>query len=78
MTEAINKFETGKSYEMRFIGDSNLRPVFKCVSRTDKTATFRRGSETIKRKVKVYDGAEYILQGSYSFSPSINSKNEAK
>ena len=78
MNEQIKKFESGKSYEMHFIGDSKLRPAFVCIGRPEKTATFQRGSETIKRKLKISDGCEFVLQGSYSMSPSINAKNEVK
>jgi hypothetical protein len=75
------KFEIGKTYEMSFIGDSNLRPHFLCIKRTEKTATFQRvrgGAETLTRKIKTYSGAEYVLEGNYSMAPSINSKREVK
>ena len=67
-------FETGKKYEMRFIGDSDLRVVFECVKRTDKTATFKSKSETITKKVLFHDDSEYIKYGSYSMSPVIKAK----
>jgi hypothetical protein len=68
------KFETGNVYEMSFIGDSNLRPQYICVKRTDKSVTFEKfptASEVITRKIKVWDNTEYILDGSYSMAPSI-------
>jgi hypothetical protein len=68
------KFETGNVYEMSFIGDSNLRPQYICVKRTDKSVTFEKfptASEVITRKIKVWDNTEYILEGSYSMAPSI-------
>lgn len=71
-------FETGKTYEMRFIGDSDLRPTYKCTKRTATTATFQGKYETITRKVKVYDGEERVLLGSYSMAPEINAKNIAQ
>lgn len=73
-------FEVGKTYEMSFIGDSNLRPHFKCVKRTAKTATFERvrNGELLTRKIKSYDGSEYVLDGSYSMAPSINARREVK
>ena len=52
------KFETGNVYEMSFIGDSNLRPQYICVKRTDKSVTFEKfptASEVITRKIKVWD-----------------------
>ena len=68
------KFETGNVYEMSFIGDSNLRPQYICVKRTEKSVTFEKfptASEIITRKIKVWDNTEYILNGSYSMAPSI-------
>ena len=68
------KFETGNVYEMSFIGDSNLRPQYICVKRTEKSVTFEKfptASEVITRKIKVWDNTEYILDGSYSMAPSI-------
>lgn len=67
----MTKFEVGKKYEMRFIGDSELKPVFVCVSRTLKIAKFEVKHETLTRKIKVYNNFEYVLEGSYSMSPSI-------
>lgn len=76
METATTKFEIGKTYEMSFIGDSNLKPRFTCIGRTEKTAKFQRvnSSETLSRKIKVYSGSEYVLEGSYSMAPSINAK----
>jgi hypothetical protein len=72
-------FETGATYEMRFIGDSELNPIFKCVKRTAKTATFvdAHDGETITRKIRTWSGHETILLGNYSMAPSISSKNKA-
>ncbi len=71
----IIKFEEGNIYQMRFIGDSDLRPEYICTKRTAKTATFeqfgRPNAETISRRIKTYDGVEYVLDGSYSMAPSI-------
>lgn len=77
--ENLKKFEVGNIYFMHFIGDSELRPQWICVKRTAKTVTFERfkQTESIKRKIKVWDGAEYILLGSYSMAPSINAKRVA-
>lgn len=69
------KFEEGNIYEMSFIGDSDLRPQWICIKRTAKTVTLERfqKTESITRRIKTsfYDGVEYILEGSYSMSPSI-------
>lgn len=73
-------FNIGSVYEMTFIGDSNLRPQFVCIKRTKATATFKavEGSETLTRRVKVYDNSEYVLEGNYSMSPRIKAERIVK
>jgi len=73
MENQITKFEVGNIYEMRFIGDNDLRPQFICVKRTAKTATFEcfKGTESLTRRIKEYDNSEYILEGNYSKAPRI-------
>lgn len=80
MNNATTTFETGKTYQMTFVTDSDLRPEFVCTKRTAKTATFERvrGNETLTRRIKIYDGCEYVLEGSYSMAPSINAKRLVK
>lgn len=68
------KFIVGNVYEMNFIGDSNLRPKFICVSRTDKSASFvsaKNSTEKLTRRIKIWDNAEYVLEGTYSMAPRI-------
>jgi len=68
------QFETGNIYEMSFIGDSDLKPKYICVKRTDKTVTFERfqnSRDSITKKIKVWNNEEYIIDGNYSFAPSI-------
>ena len=76
----IATFNPGSVYEMSFIGDSNLRPQFVCVKRTAKTATFKAidSNETLKRRVKVYDNSEFVLDGNYSMSPRIKASRKVK
>ena len=74
MENSITTFEANKIYQMRFIGDSDLKVNYLCVGRTAKRATFQKvgsTSEVIKRGVKVHGGTEYVLEGSYSMSPCI-------
>jgi len=74
----ITTFETGNIYEMRFIGDSDLKVKFICVKRTAKSVTFERfqnPNDSITRRVKVWDGAEYVLEGNYSMAPIIKASN---
>ena len=37
-----NQFKENLVYEMQYIGDSELRPKWKCIKITPKTATFER------------------------------------
>ena len=70
------KFEAGNIYEMNFIGDSQLKPKYICVKRTKATATLSclTTKENITRRIKIdHNNNEYILDGSYSMSPSIRS-----
>jgi hypothetical protein len=71
------KFKTGTNYEMRFIGDSDLRVIFTCIKLTEKTATFKnfQNSEVITKKIKVYDNCEFIKARSYSMAPSISANH---
>jgi hypothetical protein len=66
-----SKFQIGKTYEMLFIGDADLRVQFVCVKRTDKTVTLKGTHETLNCRVKEYSGSEYVKAGSYSMAPTI-------
>ncbi len=66
-----SKFQIGKTYEMFFIGDADLRIQFVCVKRTDKTVTLKGTHETLNCRVKEYSGSEYVKAGSYSMVPTI-------
>lgn len=70
----MTNFETGNIYEMRFIGDSELKVQWLCVKMTPKTASFKclTSTEVITRKIKTYNNCDYVLQGSYSMAPSIS------
>ncbi|CAB4152695.1 hypothetical protein UFOVP611_26 [uncultured Caudovirales phage] len=75
---AITKFEAGNIYEMRFIGDSDLRVKYICVKRTAKSVTFERfqnPADVLRRGIKVWDGSEFVTEGCYSMAPSINAKH---
>jgi hypothetical protein len=75
MTTTSKTFQIGNIYEMRFIGDSDLKISFKCVKRTAKTVTMEsvKGSESLTRRIKTsYDNIEYVLKGSYSMAPAIS------
>jgi len=66
-----SKFQIGKTYQMLFIGDADLRVQFVCVKRTDKTVTLKGTHETLNCRVKEYSGSEYVKAGSYSMAPTI-------
>jgi hypothetical protein len=68
----MTKFEVGKSYVTRSIGDHDCRWSFEVVGRTEKMITVSADGETKKLKVGVYDGVEtaYPL-GRYSMAPVI-------
>ena len=70
-------FETGKTYEMRWITDSDLRTPITIEKRTAKTATVTvRGEETKRCKIHTYEGREYIKpMGSYSMAPILSANN---
>jgi hypothetical protein len=70
----IQKFEIGQSYQMTFIGDSELRPEFLCTKRTAKTVTFKGKHEVLTKKIRFdNDQHEYVVAGSYSMAPTISS-----
>lgn len=80
----VIKFEPGNIHYMSYIGDSNLKPKWICTKRTAKTVTFdtilkeganfKINQETITRKIRIYNGEEYIVEGCYSMAPSIHAK----
>lgn len=74
--ENIIKFEEWNIYQMRYIGDSELKPKYICVGRSEKMASFQSfqnpNSKVIKRRIKIHNGVEYIVNGSYSMAPSIH------
>jgi hypothetical protein len=76
--ESIAKFEVGNIYQMRFITDSDLKPEYICVKRTEKSVTFERfksANDKIVRRIKEYNGSEYVLYGNYSMAPSIKASS---
>lgn len=72
-TPAVKTFEAGKSYEIRFIGDSELRPLLTVNKRTDKSVWISKSGDIDNKRVAIKtdsEGNEYILPyGSYSMAP---------
>lgn len=73
------KFETGKTYQTRFITDSDLRVKTTITKRTEKTVWFKtENGETGSKRVSEYNGSEFILPfGSYSMAPMCRAENQA-
>jgi hypothetical protein len=63
------KFEIGKTYFTRSIGDSNATFTATIVSRTAKTVKTDAGKTF---RVSKYNGAEFFMpEGRYSMAPTI-------
>ena len=75
----MKRFEVGNIYEMRFVTDSELKPLYSCTKRTAKTVTFEKfqRTEKITKRIKEWDGSEFIRYDTYSMAPSIYAKNIA-
>jgi hypothetical protein len=58
---------------MNFIGDSKLKPLFTCVKKTSKTASFEAviGNETFTKRVSENEDGEFVRYDSYSMAPVI-------
>jgi len=52
------KFETGKTYETRFIGGHNLKVTFEVIKRTKSFVTVKEDGDR-ERRCKVYNDNEY-------------------
>lgn len=76
--DALNAptFEVGQDYEMGWIGDSELKTVYKVVKRTNKFVTLLQkghyAGKEVRCKVKTYQGEEFCYPtGKYSMAPSL-------
>ena len=68
----VRKFKKGETYEMRFIGDSDLKVPVPVIERTKKFITVQYAGKHRRIGVKVYEGIEYAYPtGRYSMAPSI-------
>lgn len=73
----MTSFELNQTYQMRFIGDSELIVPVTILKRTAKTVTFKEGVQEPKRgKVHVSDEGEFIYPcGRYSMAPICRAAN---
>ena len=76
--ESIRKFEIGKTYKTRSIGDHNCIYLGTVTKRTAKTITIDTRSEGIVvRRIKIWNGIETIKPfGSYSMAPMFSANKE--
>ena len=67
------KFEVGKIYYYRFIGDSDLTVKCKITKRTAKTITFIDLDEdkTYTKRIRESFGVEFVSIASYSMAPVL-------
>lgn len=76
------KFEVGKRYFARSIGDHNCIWTFEVLKRTEKTITIKDidGSySTRSRRIDTDGKREYVLPlGRYSFAPVLGADNIAE
>ena len=68
-----NKFKVGMTYEMGWIGDSDLISLYTVAKRTEKTVTLQsRGSDEKTFRISIYQNTEEVSPtGKYSMSPVL-------
>ena len=73
----ITTINTNDTLQISFIGDSQLKPICKVILRKGNFVTVQLSStEIVKRKVHVYDNAEFIYPyGKYSMAPIARNIN---
>ena len=74
-TAQIQKFEAGKTYAMAWNCDEDRVSHHRVIRRTAKSIWVEFAGEIVRRSVKVWDGSEYILAGSYSMAPWLRAEN---
>lgn len=75
----MKKFEVGKTYTMRSIGDHDCIWSYTVMARTAQTVTLTDGKETkkcrISKQLSEYRGAETVLPlGQYSMCPMLSAE----
>jgi hypothetical protein len=73
----MKKFEVGKTYRARSLGDWDCIFQFEIVARTEKRMTIREHGEVYKRGIYVRDGVECCKpHGTYSMCAIIRADRE--
>jgi len=71
----VIRFEVGNIYELRFVGDHNVRPQYICTKRTALSVSFEEFNSPhapkLTKRFKIHNGHEYITAGNYSMAPII-------
>lgn len=64
-------FSVGSTYEFGWIGDSELKSTITVIKRTKCFVTFNYGGSTVRAKINLYNGVEYVYpSGQYSMCPT--------
>ena len=77
---ATTKFETGKTYRMRWIGDSEMFNDITIERRTAKSVWIKNihTSEIVRKSITLWDNVETIMPtGSSSMAPSLHADSLA-
>ena len=73
------KFEVGKTYSHKWIGDSDLISEYEIIKRTAKTITIDVNGTVKNLRCKEFEGAEAVKPfGSYSMAPTLRAAKEVK
>jgi hypothetical protein len=72
MSSNSNKFEVGKTYATRSIGDHDCIFSFSILARTEKTVTVNVHGKTVRRGISLWEGVEQFKPfGTYSMCTII-------
>jgi hypothetical protein len=75
---STTKFETGKTYQTRSIGDWDCIHSFTILARTGRTITTTVHGEKVQRRINTVDGVEQFKPfGSYSMAAVIRADKQA-
>lgn len=79
MSNETKSFQVGTTYFCRFICDSESTANFEVIARKGAMISLKSGSEIIRKRVKIWNGAEFVLPfGRYSMSPILSAEKVVK